>query len=437
MKEVKIVIGKNFGDEGKGAAVDRLCCDKNALVVRHNGGAQAGHTVEEGDFRFVFHQLGSGSLRGCPAYWSRTFLPDLLKLGAEMEDFCSETERAGRASHNREDFLRKTCSQKRLGEFGSVPEACLLGDKSVIYAHPDCACVTVLDVLLNSLKEELRGEERHGSCGMGIYETVLRTRRKEYALYLRDFQGADTGRILWKLRNIRDQYTNERLKELREIYRDKYDDSKCRFWTQLIGDENVLYNAAADMVDNFRRYVILSDWHRLWPQFDTIVFENAQGLMLDWDNEEYAPNLTASYTGLRNVAGLLEEAGAFDIPIEIFYVTRTYVTRHGAGRLDYECPREEINGEMLDRTNLPNPWQGALRFARHPAGEDFFRYIRRDLAYLQGKYSVRVNLLLTHLDETKGKVLFSDQDRSPGELVQYCRELAPGICDCVLWDSGG
>ena len=60
MKEVKIVIGKNFGDEGKGAAVDRLCCDKNALVVRHNGGAQAGHTVEEGDFRFVFHQLGSG-----------------------------------------------------------------------------------------------------------------------------------------------------------------------------------------------------------------------------------------------------------------------------------------------------------------------------------------------------------------------------------------
>ena len=55
MKEIKVVIGKNFGDEGKGATVHRLCKGKKALVVRHNGGAQAGHTVEDGRFRFVFH----------------------------------------------------------------------------------------------------------------------------------------------------------------------------------------------------------------------------------------------------------------------------------------------------------------------------------------------------------------------------------------------
>ena len=54
MKDIKVVIGKNFGDEGKGAAVYRLCQGKKAIVVRHNGGAQAGHTVEDGSFRFVF-----------------------------------------------------------------------------------------------------------------------------------------------------------------------------------------------------------------------------------------------------------------------------------------------------------------------------------------------------------------------------------------------
>lgn len=57
---VKAVIGKNFGDEGKGQTVDLLCREsrgRNVLVLRHNGGAQAGHTVEDGAFRFVFLSL--------------------------------------------------------------------------------------------------------------------------------------------------------------------------------------------------------------------------------------------------------------------------------------------------------------------------------------------------------------------------------------------
>lgn len=47
----RIVIGKNFGDEGKGLAVDyfsRIAAmnQQPCLVVRHNGGAQAGHSVD-------------------------------------------------------------------------------------------------------------------------------------------------------------------------------------------------------------------------------------------------------------------------------------------------------------------------------------------------------------------------------------------------------
>ncbi len=402
MKELKIVIGKNFGDEGKGAATDRLCLGQNALVVRHNGGAQAGHTVEREQFRFVFHQLGSGSLHGCPTYWSRTFLPDLLKLGDEMELLHCMTQ---------------TLPVK-------IPD--------FLYAHPSCACVTVYDVLLNSLREQLRGKDRHGSCGMGIFETVLRTGRQIYALNLHDFEKADFDAILSKLRSIRDNDTVVQLKTLQDKYPVKFNYPDIRIWSDLIQNENVLYNSAAKMWENYKKYVVLSDWPPLSAQYDNIVFENAQGLMLDWDNEEYSPHLTASHTGLKNVAVLLREIGYTNVHAEVFYVTRAYVTRHGAGRLDHECAKENINPYMRDLTNVPNPWQGSLRYARHPAGNDFFRYIRHDLTHLPRDFCPAVSLLVTHLDETDGRILFTDRERSLKTLVNYCQEQAPGLFRHIL-----
>ncbi|MGE0704312.1 MAG: adenylosuccinate synthetase [Vicinamibacterales bacterium] len=55
------VIGLQFGDEGKGQVVDRLTADHD-VVVRFNGGANAGHSVWIGDERFALHQLPSGIL---------------------------------------------------------------------------------------------------------------------------------------------------------------------------------------------------------------------------------------------------------------------------------------------------------------------------------------------------------------------------------------
>ena len=55
------VIGTQWGDEGKGKVLDLL--SENAdLVVRFQGGANAGHTVEAEGKRFVFHLLPSGVL---------------------------------------------------------------------------------------------------------------------------------------------------------------------------------------------------------------------------------------------------------------------------------------------------------------------------------------------------------------------------------------
>src|SRR2546428_12035883 len=57
-----VVVGAQFGDEGKGKIVDYLA-DRADVVVRFQGGANAGHTVQVGDQMYAFHLLPSGVLR--------------------------------------------------------------------------------------------------------------------------------------------------------------------------------------------------------------------------------------------------------------------------------------------------------------------------------------------------------------------------------------
>ncbi len=58
---VSIVVGSQWGDEGKGKIVDLLSSEVD-IVARYQGGANAGHTIEVGDKKFVFHLIPSGIL---------------------------------------------------------------------------------------------------------------------------------------------------------------------------------------------------------------------------------------------------------------------------------------------------------------------------------------------------------------------------------------
>ncbi|NNG16265.1 MAG: adenylosuccinate synthase [Gemmatimonadales bacterium] len=58
-----VVVGAQWGDEGKGKVVDVLT-ERADVVVRYQGGANAGHTVVIGDTEFILHQIPSGILRG-------------------------------------------------------------------------------------------------------------------------------------------------------------------------------------------------------------------------------------------------------------------------------------------------------------------------------------------------------------------------------------
>ena len=364
---IKAVIGKNFGDEGKGLATDYLAMlsersGRSCIVVRHNGGAQAGHTAEALGKRFIFHEISSGSFRGADTLWAPTFMPDLYKLSEEYD---------------------------LLAALGiAVPK---------ILSVPDCPLTYIDDILINMSLETRRGKDRHGSCGMGIDEAKRRSLIPDFRITPFEIvsQGADE--FYKKLLLIRREYLPERLEAL------SLDPSSMNEYGDMIRDENVLYNYCEQMCRNSELITIADEG--IIKTYDDVVFEGAQGLILDEENKAFAPNLTSSRTGLTNPDAMLARLGINE-PCEAVYVTRTYVTKHGAGRFPSEDIFLDQGRAFADETNIHNEWQGSLRFAPHGDEDEFNEYVIRDSA----SSAFAPSLMFTHVDETAGKVLTKDRD---------------------------
>ena len=105
---------------------------------------------------------------------------------------------------------------------------------------------------------------------------------------------------------------------------------------------------------------------------------------------------------------------------EVCYVTRTYLTRHGAGAFDSECDKSEINGSMEDKTNVPNPYQGSIRYGKLDVNKLVSR-IKKDI----GEHSYNVSLAVTHLNEFENKELLTLKELNVKYLsYKETRELA-------------
>lgn len=372
------VIGKNFGDEGKGLAVDYLSdVSGKVLVIRHNGGAQSGHTVEYPDKRFVFHELSSGSFRHADTFWADTYFPDLYKLGEEMEAFYD-----------------------------------VAGFKPAVYADINAKITIIDDVLLNMAAESVRGGFRHGSCGMGIYEAKCRS-EAGFAITIKELFECSEEECLERMREIRKVYLPRRLQELREELPEQLKESELskilpEEYAELLQSDAVLENVVKEIYHNLQYISPVKDVASFLNTYDRVIFENGQGLLLDTDNAEYSPHVTASKTGLTNPCQFLSRWQlALD---EVIYATRSYVTRHGAGPLPAECSKEELGIEEDDATNLDNPWQGSLRYARHESAEHFVAPVQDDLQNVT-KHNLPVSacsLMITHLNETENCILCRD-----------------------------
>jgi len=358
MSNAIAVIGANFGDEGKGLATDFFARHYNAAIVaRGNGGAQAGHTVVAGDRRHVFGHIGSGAFAGVPTYLGSGFIVNPFMLDKEFKEF---------------------------------------GKRQRVYASPDCRVTTFYDMAINSLIELKRGQDRHGSCGMGINETVTRD-AAGYRLDLRTIKDkAWTTKEL--VEGIRDHWVPARLRDLGITREDFAGNDQADLYFDMLNfsvehiAEGLMHHAELMMTDNPKFFI---------GHPDVVVVEGAQGLMLDEFLGDF-PHVTRSVTGLASSIRAAAECGK--TAIRPVYMTRSYTTRHGAGDLLYEGLKITDKELETDATNVTNDWQGTIRYA--PLNlHQLAWYIREDMkrgqavAQLFGIEVMQPKLFVTCMDQ--------------------------------------
>lgn len=335
-----VVIGANFGDEGKGLMTDYFCSQAGswATVVRFNGGAQAGHTVETpSGQRHVFHHFGSGTFARAFTCLGPEFLVNPVLFWQELDEI--------------------------IDEFGPLPS---LG---TIRCHPRAQVTTPYDMMLNQLAERSRGFQRHGSCGVGIGETAART-DAGFGISFLDIGVKD--RLETKLAKIEDHWVRMRAVKL-GIPAERLEETFC----YIRAAKQKFIEQARFMMSR----VLMTDE---MPE-TKIIFEGAQGLLLDQDHH-YFPHVTRSNTGLTNVVPLAQRWHLEGL--DVTYVTRAYLTRHGAGPMPNETRGPPYEG-IVDRTNVPHPFQGNLRFGLLDL-DLLAQSIRKDLEST-GPYLRRIN----------------------------------------------
>ena len=368
---IKVVIGANFGDEGKGLMTDYFCHQstlrgEKSLVVLHNGGAQRGHTVVTPDGnRHVFHHFGSGTLVGADTYLSEEFVLNPMIFRQEWGE---------------------------LESMKAIPK---------VYVNHTCRVTTPFDMILNQIIEESRDNARHGSCGMGIHETMIRD-VCNYPIEMW-FDSSDEAKRYY-LKEIRN-YLSERLLNFGI---NKIPDN----WKEIVNSDLLIENFISEL--NFMGRNISIRFDRFIEYYDCVAFENGQGLLLDQNNTAYYPHLTPSNTGIKNSLEIIAEMSCKP-DIEVCYVTRTYLTRHGAGRLDGECDKQEINPDMQDLTNVPNPHQGTLRYAKL-IEKSLEERILKDFEPAR-KYGAKLSLAITH--ENEYDYVFSNTFKKNFDYIYY------------------
>jgi adenylosuccinate synthase len=343
MITIPVVIGANFGDEGKGLMTDYLTnkalqydveTNRNlhyVICIRHNGGAQAGHTVNYPDGRsFVFNSIpsGCGVGRNVIGYLGSNFYLNPLALLKELEKF--------------KDF------------FGWTP---------IIMISPSCRIVTPWDMATNQIHETNRGSGRHGSCGHGIFECFKRSKSfKEEALRLKYINPT---RIA-KHRNYGLENLNEKSKGLFDV------SLYCS--SELLS----LFTESLYKVKEFNDNSISEHQKVLLGEHFQIIVEGAQGLGLSEKligQPTWSPHLTPSDPGIESASEAINDLSGEifkgnltkSVEIQPIYVTRTYLTRHGTGQMYSSQSQDWVKFD--DDTNKPNQWQGDQRRGKLDLGD--------------------------------------------------------------------
>lgn len=271
-----VVLGSQWGDEGKGKIVD-LLTEKSAAVVRFQGGHNAGHTLVVDGKTTILHLIPSGILReGVTCYIGNGVVLSPAALLKEM----ASLEQTG------------------------VPV------RERLRISPNCPLIMPYHIALDQAREAKRGSGKIGTTGRGIgpaYEDKVARRAIKLADLFRD--GLEE-----KLSNLI-EYHNFQLTQYYKVDAINYDETfaLCQKWKE------ALTGLVCDVTEEL---------NQLRLSGENLMFEGAQGTLLDIDHGTY-PFVTSSNTTAGGVS-----TGTGIGPLYLDYVlgiTKAYTTRVGSG----------------------------------------------------------------------------------------------------------
>ena len=282
-----VVVGTQWGDEGKGKIVD-LLTEQAEAVVRYQGGNNAGHTVMFGDETHILHLIPSGILRDTMSILGNGVVIDLPELLKEIEEL-------------RENGVEV---------------------QGKLHVSARSHLVMPWHRLIDQLREKDKGEKKIGTTGRGIgpaYEDKVGRR----GIRMGDLRHPET--LLTRLQEI--------IAEKNALLTHLYEASDQCFEPVSIQQEYLGYFERIQPFVNETPVLV----HSLVEQGRRLLFEGAQGTFLDIDHGTY-PFVTSS-----NTVASAAATGSGCGPNSINYVlgiTKAYTTRVGEGPFPTELTNE-------------------------------------------------------------------------------------------------
>ncbi|MGA0572079.1 adenylosuccinate synthetase [Variovorax sp. VNK109] len=320
------LLGLGFGDCGKGLFTDYVCrAQRGHTVVRFNGGAQAGHNVVLPDGRHhTFSQFGAGSfMDGVATVLSAPFIIHPHALLFEAEALAAK----------------------------GVPD---ILDRLLIDGR--CRVTTPLHQAAGRLREWARASGAsgpHGSCGVGVGETVLQE-LSDPQTAIRYADLTQRKRTLDKLAMLR-----ERLRADAGLqWPGMASNAAAQTEWKVLNDESI-GSRWLDAIQPCLRAAPSASPELLAQRLTmpgAVVFEGAQGVLLD-ERHGFHPHTTWSSISTDAVESVLLDLG-LHAEVTHLGVMRSYLTRHGAGPL----PTQDAALDVLAEPHNSNEgWQGAFR----------------------------------------------------------------------------
>ena len=298
MSKNVVIIGTQWGDEGKGKVVD-LITDKVSSVVRFQGGHNAGHTLVIDGQKTVLHLIPSGILRDN--------VECLIGHGV---------------------VLSMSAMIKELGEL----DAAGVDAKSRLKISPGCPLIMPYHVALDNAREVKRGKAAIGTTGNGIgpaYEDKVARRGLRVGDLLDEVAFAE------KLKEVM-EYHNFALTNYYGVDAVDYEATL----TEALEQAKVVIPMITDVTEQIHQHI---------KNNENVLFEGAQGALLDIDQGTY-PFVTSSNT---TSGGAVTGSGVGVTDIDyVVGIVKAYTTRVGGGpfptELIYDVSTDE--GDAIGKT---------------------------------------------------------------------------------------